>query len=90
MAASHTRCLHNRGWRAVVVHQSARRRSASSDKTFSSTGRPFAFAAFAVAVNQRELIESLILDCLADAPGIPVARAYAAGPPNRSITSEND
>lgn len=90
MAKGHTRCFPHRGWGAAVGHQSGRRRSASSANTFSSTGSPCALAAFAVAVNQRELIESLILDCLADGPGIPVARAYAAGPPNRSITSEKD
>lgn len=77
--------------RPAQVSHAARRASARAASVRSSTDEIRAsLAACAVAVNHSALIELRRLACFA-APGvIPTARAKAAGPPKRSITSENE
>lgn len=74
-----------------IGHQATSRLEARAARDLSlMSENPLRFAASAVGANQRAPIDPRRRACLA-APGvIPTSRAYAAGPPNLSITSENE
>jgi len=90
-AAGPLRCLSEEVQRAADVGHWTALRSAIAARTTSSTpGSPRFCAALAVGANHSALRESRRRACLA-APGVmPTSRANAAGPPNRSMTWENE